>query len=441
MKLSISIYNMSLESDVLKYGAKGATLDYIRSNAPDVPIEPFVLVPVREDWKKYESQIKDLGDSLVRSSSPLEDGQEMSFAGLFWTTDFNGQYSIDQVLESLSDEDILRYAELHGVKTPIEMGLTFQRDSKSSWNWGMLRHPHQENLLFIMGRPVPDRYQISKNFVFDEKTSRLQDVINFCQSKVYSHRDAKFEDMPVGIEEAIEHYRRIESLPAFQNGFSYHMEFGTDPVTVYQFRPFRKKQQASWNIDFSELEKLEDDYNISKFGISFGITNPKGLDLTLARALSSHENKKHIERYRKNLVGKPYKRIVTALLKGWRLSKLERAYAEEVARIEPDTYGGNESQAFDNALGIINSQMKKEETCLYQESMHIYHGRDIDLVFPNAKAWIASVGFKFLSHNWFRALQTYDVALVDYGHPSGRTGDKIKILSDGNFGVAIEPYK
>jgi len=429
---------MSLESDVLKYGAKGATLDYIRSNAPNVPIEPFVLVPVGEDWKKYEPQIKDLGDSLVRSSSPLEDGQEMNFAGLFWTTDFNGQYSVDQVLESLSDEDTLRYAELHGVKTPIEMGLTFQRDSKSSWNWGMLRHPHQENLLFIMGRPVPDRYQISKNFVFDEKTGKLQDVVNFCSSKVYDHRDAEFEDMPNGVEEAIEYYRRIERLPAFQTGFTYHMEFGTDPVTVYQFRPFRKKEQATWNIDFSELEKLEDDYNVSTFGISFGITGPKGLDLTLARALSSHENRRHIERYRKKLVGKPHKRIVTALLKGWKLSKLERAYAEEVARIDPDTYGGNESEAFDNALERINTQVKKDETCLYQESMHFYHGRDIDLVFPNAKAWIASGGVQFLSHNWFRALQTYDVALVDYGHPSGRTGDKIKILSDGNFGVAIE---
>src|SRR3989344_7561266 len=204
----------------------------------------------------------------------------------------------------------------------------------------MLRHPHQENLLFIMGRPVPDSYQISENFVYDEKTDKLQDVVNFCQSRTSDFSKAEFEDMPAGIEEAIEHYRRIESLPAFQTGFTYHMEFGTDPVTIYQFRPFRKKQQATWNIDFSDLEKLEDDYHIHTFGISFGITEPNGLDLTLARALSSRENEKHIERYRKNLVGKPHKRIVTALLKGWKLSKLERAYAEEVARIDSDTHGG-----------------------------------------------------------------------------------------------------
>ena len=85
--------------------------------------------------------------------------------------------------------------------------------------------------------------------------------------------------------------------------------------------------------------------------------------------------------------------------------------------------------------------MKKDESCLYQECMHFYYGRDIDLVFPNAKAWIASGGVQFLSHNWFRALQTYDVALVDYGNVNGKTGDKIKILSDGIFGVAVESYR
>lgn len=433
---------MSLESDVMRYGAKGAVLDYIKSNAPDVPIEPFVLVPVGEDWKKYEHRINDLGDCLVRSSSPLEDGQEMSFAGLFWTTQFYGQHSVDQVLESLSDEDTLRYAEIHGVKTPLEMGLTFQRDSKSSWNWGMLRHPHHENLLFIMGRPVPDRPRISDNFVYDEKTGKLQDVEDFCQSRVYpDFREARFKDMPDGIEEVIEHYRRIEGLPAFQTGFTYHLEFGTNQVTIYQFRPFRRKQQATWNIDFSELKKLENDYRIHQFGISFGITDKSGLDLTLARALSSHEQRKHIEKYREKHAGKPHDKVVRALLRGWDLSPPERVYAEEVARIDPNTYGGVESEAFDKAVQRINDQMKKEETCLYQESMHFYYGKDIDLVFPNAKVWIASGGVQFLSHNWFRALQTYDVALVDYGRVNGRTGDKVKILSDGNFGVALEAYK
>ena len=432
---------MALDTDVRKYGAKGAVLDYIRSNAPQVPIEPFVLVPVGVDWKNYESSIKDLGDCLVRSSSPLEDGQEISFAGLFWTTKFYGQHSVDNVLESLTDENALRYAQIHGVNQPLEMGLVFQRDSKSTWNWGILRHPHQENLLFVMGKPVPNPYQFSKNFVYDERTGKLQDVVNFCQTRTYDFWKPKFEDMPDGIEEAIELYRKVESLPAFQTGFTYHMEVGTNPVSIYQFRPFKRKQHSTWNIDFSEFERLGDNYNTHRFGLSFGITNVDGLDLTVARALSSHEQRKHIERYRKKFAGRPHEQIVRSLLRGWDLSPLERAYAEEVARIDPNTYGGVDSEAFDKAVQRINDQMKKEETYLYQESMHFYYGKDIDLVFPNAKVWIASDGVQFLSHNWFRALQTYDISLVDYERINGKTGNKVRIFSDGVFGVAVEPYR
>jgi hypothetical protein len=83
----------------------------------------------------------------------------------------------------------------------------------------------------------------------------------------------------------------------------------------------------------------------------------------------------------------------------------------------------------------MNFQMKKDETWLYQESMHFDYGRDIDLVFPNAKAWIAIGGVHFLSNNSFRALQTYNIALVDFEVPIGKIGKKFKILSDDNFGV------
>ncbi|MBI3334838.1 hypothetical protein HYZ97_05100, partial [Candidatus Pacearchaeota archaeon] len=99
---------MSLEQEVATYGAKGAVLNYIRSNAPEIPIQPFILVPVGQDWREHEREINRLDDSLVRSSSPLEDGQEMSFAGLFETTQFSGQQSVDYVMASLTDENTLR---------------------------------------------------------------------------------------------------------------------------------------------------------------------------------------------------------------------------------------------------------------------------------------------------------------------------------------------
>jgi hypothetical protein len=425
---------MTLEDAVKIYGAKGAVLDYISTNAPDVPIEPFVLVPVGDDWKKYGSSIDDLGMCLVRSSSPLEDGKKLSFAGLFDTTHYYGDYSVKQVLDSAADEDAIRYAHIHGVNTPLEMGLVFQRDSESGWNWGMIRHPHMDNLLLIMGRPVNQRYY-SEEYVYDEKAGTLEMLNYFCLSRTSDLFKHEFVGMSLQLEQAIEQYRQIESLPAFQTGYAYHMEFGTHPVSVYQFRPFRKKEHATWNIDLSSFKDA--DCTSYSFGLCFGITEKEGIDLTLARALSTHHNEEHISRYREILAGRPHTKIVEGLLKGWKLSRQERAYAEEVAKINPHSYGYEETDAFNRAIARINDTMKKEETCLFQENLHYYTGKDIDLLFPNAKAWIASGGAEFISHNWFRAMQTYDICLASYTTDIGRTGDKVKVYSDGMLGAVI----
>ena len=143
---------MSLDNEIMRYGAKGANLKYIKENAPQIPIEPFILVSTTENWKNYQNQITDLGDCLVRSSSPIEDGKDLSFAGLFDTNKFYDSCSVENVLDSINSEDAKQYARNHNVVIPKEMGLVFQKESKSNWNWGMLRHPHQENLIFIMGR-------------------------------------------------------------------------------------------------------------------------------------------------------------------------------------------------------------------------------------------------------------------------------------------------
>ena len=239
------------------------------------------------------------------------------------------------------------------------------------------------------------------------------------------------------MEKAIEFYKTIESLPEFQDEFVYHMEFGTNPgPSIYQFRPFRKKEKSPWKLNLKEFDK-EYGNNFNSFGLCFGITPKEGLELTLARALSVHNQERYIKFYRDNLIGKPSKEIVNALMKEWNLSQFEKPYAAEVSKIEKNVCGHNESEAFDNAIKKINKKMDKENTCIFQQSMHFYYGKDIDLVFPNAKVWIADGGSEFLSHNWFRAAQTYDVALLGYSSQIKKTGDKVRIFSDGVTGVII----
>lgn len=423
---------MALCEDVARYGAKGASLKHIRDSDPSIPIEPFVLVPVGEDWRTYHDEIRKLGRSLVRSSSPVEDGERLSFAGLFATTPFLGEGSVEDVLGSAWGEDALTYASHHGVTLFPEMGLVFHAESGSQWNWGMLRHPHRPEIVFIQGRPVCDTSRYSENLVLDERTGELQEVNMWAQS-VNNPQRREPEQMPDGILQALEAYRKIEALPGFRTGHTYHMEFGTHPFSVYQFRPFRKQEIAQWELDVKSA--WQDDGMLNDYGLAFGITPPEGIELTVARAFAVRDHEEHIERYRKLAAkGTPRDTIVKRLIRHWGLRKPAHPYAEEVAKIPVNSYGCVEEEAFDRALSRMNYVAQKDKTCIFQESMHFYYGRDIDLVFPNAKAWIGNMGLEFLSHNWFRAAQSYDIALIG-GSIYSKSGQKVRVYSDGVRGL------
>ncbi len=428
---------MGLQDEILKFGAKGAFLDYIHRQDPSIPIEPYVLVPVNGDWRDYESQIQTLGEkTLVRSSSPLEDGKELSFAGLFWTEDFYGQNSVDSVMESIDDLYTQMYVRNHNVTTPIEMGLTFQRDSKSGWNWGIIRHPHQENLLFIQGRPVPDRYSHSENLVYDENTGEAYEIEDLALKRVFSRVRLETEDLDEQVREAIEIYKRIEAMPEFQTGYTYHMEFGTEPISVFQFRPFRKKSKPTWNLE--DITFDEEKYHVTGYGFSFGMTPPDGIELNYVRSISTHQHESPIEEYRKLLAKMPKEKAVKKLYKMWdRINENERAYVEEIAKIDPNSFG-DEIDAFDRAVMRLSEQWGGDNACLIRENMHFNHGTPIDLLFPKAKVWIASGGLQFLSHDWFRAMQTYPICLLGRSSLNQKTGDKVKVYSDGLIGKVLE---
>lgn len=418
---------MSLEEEIKIYGAKGAVVKYIHELDKSIPIEPFVLVPVGENWENYRSEIENLGNSLVRSSSPLEDGKRLSFAGLFSTEKFIGQKSIDVVMESINSEDTLDYIKNNGITEPLTMGLMFQRNSTASWNWSMLRHPHQENIIFISGRPVYDRFSYSKNFVFDERMGKLKDVFD------YSINKDREEEFSSDIKNALEFYKKIESMPEFQNGFTYQMEFGTNPLSIYQFRPFRKIEKPSWKLEKEKIKEIKKIHSVNQFSIVFGITPPEGIELTLARVLSLRSDQRLIKCL-DNVVNKPKNIAISKISKCLKLNRFERIYAEELAIINSKESRSSTVQALNNSISRINSLFPKEKTVLYQQDIHSYSGKDIDLIFPNAKMWIAEGGESFLSHNLFRAMQYYDLVFIGLDSDP-KTGDKVRVYSDGVSGT------
>ena len=130
--------------DLSNYGAKGANLKYISEHLPELPIPPYVLIPIGADWIEYLEEIKDLGQALVRSSSPVEDGNRISFAGLFNTTFFNGEKSIREVRKAIEHyqkiEQLEEYKDNYSYQ--MEFGVSplaifqwrpFRRKERAEW--------------------------------------------------------------------------------------------------------------------------------------------------------------------------------------------------------------------------------------------------------------------------------------------------------------------
>jgi hypothetical protein len=410
---------MILAEDIQQYGAKGAVLRYIHETDPSIPIEPFVLVPVGEDWREHKGKIDELGNCLVRSSSPVEDGERLSFAGLFSTQSFNWELAVDHVLDSVKSPDVKRYAQIHGVSEQIQMALLFHKVSSSEDKWHMLRHPHRQKAIF-MQRETDERSGLTIDLTFDEDTGNTYDAM--FASRLFDRKD----DFPSELEEALETYRKLEAMPAFQTGHTYHMEFGTEPFSVYQFRPFRKKETADWTLGDSRGDHLQTD-------LCFGITPPEGIELILKRALGDDYWRDFIKEIKENTDNLPYIKLVRKIAKEMNLSKEEMNYAWHLAReLNPGIGGYADRAPFDRALEDMNRKSDKETTCLHQGDIHFYHRKPIDLVFPNAKVWVPESAIQFLSHDLFRAVQHYDISLIAYSGMYGlRSGDKVRVYSDG----------
>ncbi|HYD03748.1 MAG TPA: hypothetical protein VEC16_05620 [Alphaproteobacteria bacterium] len=365
---------MSFEENIQLYGTKAAVLDYIKNSTPGIPIEPYILIPKGEPWKKYEDKIQSLGSSLVRSSSPIEGLKDKSFAGLLHTTDFYGDSSVEEVMNSVNSDVIKKYMQIHDLSSPVEMIPFFQKKSQSDWNMGMMRHPHRDNLIFISGKQA---YR-NKNVLYDEDSKKFYDANNYFSS-LYTREES--EELPEKqIQQALEYYKHIESLEKFQTGYVYNMEFGTDPLSIYQFTSFKPKQKANWENkkeSYSEYPKEK----LSTKKLVFGITNPEGLEL--------------------KVITKNY---------------YDRVFEQ-------------------------NEKAIKEETCINEQDEERPFGlgtsttTNIDLVFPNAKAWLTYPrAGGFLAHEMFRPLQHYDISILNYmGEPKN-----IKIFSDGITATIID---
>lgn len=401
---------MSLAEDTQVYGRKPAVLQHIKEELPTIPIEPFVAIAQGEDWKQYLEAITALGPCIVRSASSVEGGR-YGFSGLMRSEPFFGKDAVQAVIDSFTSDQVLMYAQHHGVATPIPVRYFFHKISQSNAHWTMLRHPHIPSRLFIS--EIPGTYgSTGRDFVYDQgRLSYTRDLgIDHIDSA-----DVKFQNE---FTQAIAAFEAIEGLPAFNTEYVYAMEFGTSPLSIYQFTEFRLKLQVERFVE----------PNFFTCPIVFGVTSPKGIELPIVRVLGSRLVEDKFEETQQ-LKHFPLEIRVTSLCNTWDINDLERPYAEEVALSQHPFRDYRDHETFHRAIYRI-AQASVKPFALFEEDIH-NGGKEIDLIVPEAAAWIAGVAHDFLSHHLFRAAQHYPLAVLGDISVHPQTGERVRITSDG----------
>jgi len=91
-------------------------------------------------------------------------------------------------------------------------------------------------------------------------------------------------------------------------------------------------------------------------------------------------------------------------------------------------------------LEKMNQESSNLETALFWEYPDSNPLNNLDIIFPNAKALFGYCGGnKFLSHNFFRAYQHYNLVFVSMLNRLHH-GDRVRVYSDGEKGL-VESVK
>jgi len=86
-------------------------------------------------------------------------------------------------------------------------------------------------------------------------------------------------------------------------------------------------------------------------------------------------------------------------------------------------------------LEKMNQESSNLETALFWEYPDSNPLNNLDIIFPNAKALFGYYGGnKFLSHNFLRAYQHYDLVFVNMLNRLHH-GDRVRVYSDGEKGL------
>ena len=267
-------------------------LEYIMTELSEIPISSFVRFPKRKKWHVNKKIIKicnELGYPVIFRSDDDEDGLGKSFAGYNDSKVVESEEEIEEALNIVrygtnktpdEVEIMQKYAESRGMKLNLgwkDFGI--QKYNKSTLNVILTQHPHIEDS-FLIDIKYDWHRGTSENLggiaSLDTVKDFVRDIIGDGTGETHLHTDPKKLEEELII--AIEHHKKIKSLPEYKNdGIAYQEELTIFPYTVSQWRPCRQIEIADFNV--YDVAPKPNRKNIFEIPLVFGIAPKEGIEL------------------------------------------------------------------------------------------------------------------------------------------------------------------
>jgi len=421
------IINMLPKQDIEARGGKAAILDYLRDKT-DLPIPKYDVLGFDDSFDKAAEIFSKLTQPvIVRSSSPHEYGD---FEGIFDSVkgviSLTGlEKAVEQVRASATSYDAKQYAEQKGIKLGGRLHAILQEQSSSKYGGAMMRHPNNPETILISyfeGKREDFGGRTNHGGTYDEKRKSM-----------------RWKDSDVSDDEArqlIKAYKKIETLTKIAEGEALFVEFGLNPLAIYQVRPFKKFQTADFEVPQIPTEMQE---FVVTSDYAFGITPPEGIEVPLLRTFGRLDACTLANEIATGRTPVRFSEQEDHLRSRLRMFAIVAGSSSEPIL----TYEREINDSMQGFMYQYDKDMNKPY-CLVASSAR--SGEKWDLFTPRATSLIAGDSGSFLVHDMIRLLKKSDVSLLcrwglpeEFLNGAKSLEKKVRIISNGKEGVALLP--
>ncbi len=400
---------MELESLIQEQGGKFGVLTYLIGRIPDLPIKQYEV-------RKYNKLNGVSGlkfNRIVRSSHPAE---FWGLAGLLETVkdvDYKGiKEAVRKIEKSFRRKDLQIYAEQNNIDLGDCFYVGIQEQSDSKYNGSIMRHPNNPDVIFV-------------HFSEGEENSRRNWLLKYGHDQDIDSQLHYFDPIETKVKKEIaelkEFYEQIEKSGLLPE-YSLQVEFGLDPLSIYQARPFKRFETADFEVPLFDVAP---NYRTD---MVFGITSQEGIALPVLRGYS-------------------------VFYLAWRVSFDDKNRFIS----DPDLFAAAMNFHTLDGIGVYARDIKTEyiskviqernlrKNNLFLEgylfSIDEAHREPylLDNTIPNMNSFHCARTGSFLTHNIFRQLQHSSISLLGV-YPlwsMAETGDVVRIISNGKNAVVV----